>query len=129
MPAGTNADQPWLLDLLALYGGEQKVAYLRTAVWSNSARDLLLEFGSDDGTKAWWNGQVVLANNVARAVAPGQDKVKVQAKPGWNQLLLKITRKQPGMGSGRPCREPGRNGRQRASDSRYRRPHNRSVRT
>src|SRR5205823_4067002 len=41
MPAGTNPEQPWLLDLLALLGGEQRVAYLRTAVWSGSARELV----------------------------------------------------------------------------------------
>src|SRR5207249_3251314 len=33
LPVGTSPDQPWLLDLLALHGGEQRVAYLRTAVW------------------------------------------------------------------------------------------------
>lgn len=99
MPVGTSADQPWLLDLLALYGGEQKVAYLRTAIWANSARDLTLELGSDDGAKAWWNGLVVVANNVARAVAPGQERVKVQAKQGWNQLLLKVTQNNQGWGA------------------------------
>lgn len=99
MPVGTSAEQPWLLDLLALYPGEQKVAYLRTAVWSDSDRDLVLEFGSDDGVKAWWNGQIALAHNIARAVAPGQEKVKVQAKAGWNQLLLKVTQNNQGWGA------------------------------
>jgi HEAT repeat protein len=99
MPVGTSAEQPWLLDLLALYPGEQKVAYLRTAVWSDSARDLVLELGSDDGVKAWWNGQVVLADNTARAVAPGQEKAKVQAKAGWNHLLLKVTQNNQGWGA------------------------------
>ncbi|HEY0075742.1 MAG TPA: HEAT repeat domain-containing protein, partial [Abditibacteriaceae bacterium] len=33
MPVATSAEQPWLLDLLALHGGEQRVAYLRTSVW------------------------------------------------------------------------------------------------
>src|SRR5205823_9759192 len=82
MPAGTNPEQPWLLDLLALLGGEQRVAYLRTAVWSDAARDLVLELGSDDGVKAWWNGGVVVARNTARALAPGQEKVSVAVKPG-----------------------------------------------
>jgi HEAT repeat protein len=99
MPIGTSAEQPWLLDLFALYPGEQKVAYLRTAVWSEAAREMVLELGSDDGVKAWWNGQVVLADNTARAVAPGQEKVKVQAKPGWNQLLLKVTQNNQGWGA------------------------------
>jgi hypothetical protein len=58
MPAGTSPDQPWLLDLLALWSGEQKVAYLRTEVWTETARDLVLELGTDDGAKLWWSGEV-----------------------------------------------------------------------
>lgn len=99
MPAGTDPQQPWLLDLLALWGGEQRVAYLRTSVWSERACDLVLELGSDDGVKAWWNGAVVIANNTQRAVAPGQDKVKVSAKPGWNALMLKIPQNVMGWGA------------------------------
>ncbi|MBV9468833.1 MAG: HEAT repeat domain-containing protein, partial [Abitibacteriaceae bacterium] len=99
MPVGTNAEQPWLLDLLALWGGEQKVAYLRTEVWSDTARDAVLELGSDDGVKVWCNGQVVFADNTQRAVAPGQDKVTVRLKPGSNQLMLKITQNVLGWGA------------------------------
>lgn len=99
MPAGTNPDQPWLLDLLALYGGEQKVAYLRTAVWSDAERDLVLESGSDDGTNAWWNGQVVISVNVQRAVAPAQERTRLRAKAGWNQLMMKIPQNVMGWGA------------------------------
>ena len=96
MPVGTMPDKPWLLDLLALWPGEQRVAYLRTAVWSETARDFSLETGSDDGQKLWWNGEVVLAHNVARAVTPGQEKVVVHAKAGWNRLLFKVTQNNQG---------------------------------
>ncbi|HLK61767.1 MAG TPA: hypothetical protein VKU00_34795, partial [Chthonomonadaceae bacterium] len=99
MPVVTNPDQPWLLDLLALWGGEQRVAYLRTAVYSETARDLILELGSDDGIKVWWNGEVVLAHNTQRGVAPGQEKVTVHVKSGWNPLLLKITQNVLGWGA------------------------------
>src|SRR5262249_35086617 len=99
MPAGGGPDQPWLLDLLATLGGEQRVAYLRTAIWCDTPRELILEMGSDDGIKTWWNGSVVLARNTARAVAPGQERVKVQAKAGWNQLMLKITQNNQGWGA------------------------------
>jgi HEAT repeat protein len=99
MPIGTDPDHPWLLDLLALWGGEQRVAYLRTAIWSDTARDMVLELGSDDGVKAWWNGQVVLAHNVARAVAPAEEKVTVALKPGWNTLQLKVTQNNQGWGA------------------------------
>jgi HEAT repeat protein len=98
MPAGTNPDQPWLLDLLALWGGEQRVSYLRTAVWSDAARDLVLELGSDDGAKVWWNGQVVFTDNTAHGIAPAQQKIKLHAEQGWNRLLLKITQNIMGWG-------------------------------
>lgn len=99
LPIVTDPEHPWLLDLLAFWGGEQRVAYLRSAVWSESARDLVLEMGSDDGLKVWWNGQVVLAHNVARAVAPGQEKVTVHLNAGWNSLLLKVTQNNQGWGA------------------------------
>jgi HEAT repeat protein len=99
MPVCTEPDQPWLLDLLALWGGEQRVAYLRTAVLCDSPCNLNLEMGSDDGVKAWWNGKVVLADNVMRGVSPGQEKVTVSAKAGYNVLLLKITQNNMGWGA------------------------------
>ena len=99
MPVGTNPAQPWLLDLLALWGGEERVAYLRTAVWSDAGRDAVLELGSDDGVKAWLNGKIVLAHNVPRAVAPAEEKVKVALLPGWNQMMLKITQHNQGWGA------------------------------
>jgi HEAT repeat protein len=99
LPVGGNPEQPWLLDLLAQWGGEQRVAYLRTAVWSETARDLSLEMGSDDGLKVWWNGQVVLSHNTQRAVAPGQEKATVPLHAGWNLLLLKVTQNNQGWGA------------------------------
>jgi hypothetical protein len=99
MPVAADPDHPWLLDLLALWGGEQRVAYLRTAVRSDSEHDLALELGSDDGVKVWWNGEVVLAHNVARAVAPAQERVVVHARAGTNSLLLKVTQNIMGWGA------------------------------
>jgi HEAT repeat protein len=99
MPAGTSPDQPWLLDLLAAIGGEQRVAYLRTAVYADTARDLVLELGSDDGVKVWWNKEMVFGHNVARGVSPAEEKVPVHARQGWNSLLLKITQNNMGWGA------------------------------
>jgi HEAT repeat protein len=99
MPAGTNPDQPWLLDLLGLLGGDQRVAYLRTTVVTEDPRDLILELGSDDGIKVWLNGNLVHANNTARAVAPGQEKVKVHLERGANTVLLKVTQNNQGWGA------------------------------
>lgn len=99
MPAGGSAEQPWLLDLLATLGGDQRVAYLRTSVWSDIAQELTMEMGSDDGIKVWCNGKVVHVNNTARAAAPGQDRFSVSLKPGRNDLLVKVTQNVLGWGA------------------------------
>ncbi|MBN2139209.1 MAG: HEAT repeat domain-containing protein [Sedimentisphaerales bacterium] len=91
MPAGTDAKRPWILDLLKLWPGNSRVAYLRTWIKSDESKDAVLEAGSDDGIKVWLNGKLVHANNVARAAIPGTDKAKITLKTGWNDLMLKIT--------------------------------------
>ncbi len=97
LPAGTDPARPFVLDLLkALGGGEQCVAYARTAVFSDKEQPAVLELGSDDGAKVWLNGKLVHANNVARPITPGSDKVPVTLRAGWNPLRLKITQNNQG---------------------------------
>jgi len=91
LPAGTDPKRPWILDLLKAIGGAQRVAYALTWVHADKAQPARLELGSDDGVKAWLNGKLVHANNVARAAKPYTDKANVTLKAGWNPLLLKIT--------------------------------------
>jgi hypothetical protein len=91
LPAGTDPSRPWVLDLLKALGGEQCVAYARTWVRCDQERAARLEMGSDDGLKVWLDGVIVHANNTARPLTAGSDKVDVTLKQGWNRLLLKIT--------------------------------------
>ena len=93
------APDPRVLDLGKLFQGDHRVAYLRTQVWSSKNQRLRLELGSDDGVKAWLNGQLVHANNANRGASPGQDTVEVDITTGWNTLLLKITQAQGGFGA------------------------------
>ncbi len=95
----TNAEQPWLMDILAVYPGEQKVAYMQTAVNAPADLDVTLDLGSDDGIKAWVNGALVLTDNTARAAAPGEEKVQIHLKQGWNTLMLKVTQNVMGWGA------------------------------
>jgi HEAT repeat protein len=90
MSAGTHGGMPYLLELDKLFGGDQRVAYLRTRVWSDKEQPALLMLGSDDGVKAWLNGEVVHANNAIRPAGPDQDRVAVTLREGWNPLMLKI---------------------------------------
>ncbi|HEX3987859.1 MAG TPA: hypothetical protein VHZ30_00425, partial [Verrucomicrobiae bacterium] len=91
LPAGTDPALPGKLDLLKFLGGEQRVAYVRTWVYSPDERGARLELGSDDGNKVWLNGQLIHENNASRGFQAGSDKVDVTLKKGWNPLLLKIT--------------------------------------
>jgi len=96
LPAGTDPAQPWKMDLLKALGGEQRVAYARTWIYSAEERKARLELGSDDGAKVWFNGQLIHENNASRALEPGSDKVNVTLRQGWNPLLLKITQNTAG---------------------------------
>lgn len=91
LPSGTNPQQPWVMDLLKLLGGEQCVAYVETRIYSEKEQPARLELGSDDGVKAWLNGAQVHANNIARPLTADSDKVNLQLKAGQNVLRLKIT--------------------------------------
>ncbi len=86
-----ESEEPWKVDVSYGVDGEHCVAYLRTRVWSPLEQAALLELGSDDGIKVWLNGSQVHSNNAWRGLEPGEDKVNVTLREGWNRLLLKIT--------------------------------------
>jgi len=65
--------------------------YLKAQIWAPEDMEARLEIGSDDGVKAWLNGQVVHDKDVPRSLVINEDKVKVALKKGWNDLLLKVT--------------------------------------
>jgi HEAT repeat protein len=88
VPPGGKAG---LVEMDKIFGGNDRVAYLKTQLASAKEQDAVLELGSDDGIKVWLNGQVVHANNATRPCTPGQDKVNVKLKQGANTLMLKIT--------------------------------------
>jgi hypothetical protein len=93
----------------ALKGGEQAVAYLRTQDKSPERMQALLEIYSDDGVKAWLNGQLIHSNNVTRCIASQPDTVEVTLKQGINHLMLKVTQNNGPWGAVvrlRPVSEP-----------------------
>ncbi len=79
-----------------LYGGENRVAYARTRFYADSTQTAFLELGSDDGVKVWHNGHLIHQKNEQRGCNPADDKVPIEIKKGWHELLFKITQ---GMGS------------------------------
>ena len=98
MPAGTRKDRPWQLDLGNFYGGDNRVAYARTWIYSETAQTARLETGSDDGIKAWLNSAEILAANRGGDVVPGTDKVAISLRKGWNPMVLKVVQWNSGWG-------------------------------
>lgn len=81
----------WMVNLKqATNGTDNCTAYLRTQLYSPKKQRVRIEMGSDDGLKAWLNGQVICENNVARGVKPGEDKAFVKLNEGWNVLMIKV---------------------------------------
>ncbi len=83
------ADQ---VNLAGLFPGREScAAYLRSRLVAAQDTMAVLLLGSDDGVKAWVNGEVVHANNVDRGDVPDQDVAIIELKKGANDLMLKIT--------------------------------------
>jgi hypothetical protein len=75
---------------IAGFGGNERVAYMKTRFFVPKAQKAKLLVGSDDGVKVFLNGKVVHSANVARA-ATNPDTVDVVLLEGWNSLMLKVT--------------------------------------
>lgn len=106
--AARSADNPWIFDLTRIDREPARCMYVRAQIWSDAAQAARLELGSDDGVKAWLNGDLVHKFWGGRPVTPGGDKVAVDLKAGWNLLMLKITQDSGGWGF--TCAVHGPNG-------------------
>jgi len=87
---GTNPNKPMVVELHKILGGENRVAYLRTYIWSDTELDANLLIGSDDGVRIWVNRNKVFGKNANRACVPDEDTVPIHLKQGWNHILAKI---------------------------------------
>jgi hypothetical protein len=83
--------ESWMVDFTQFFKGENKVAYLKTTVISPSEREARLFIGSDDGVKAWLNGELVHQKNVTRGFHADEDHVDIMLRQGPNPLMLKVT--------------------------------------
>lgn len=90
VPMGLDPLRPWVIALAQILGDFDRVVYLRTTITSATAQDVILETGSNDGIKVWWNGELIYGLNVARGLAAGQDQLPVSLKAGENTLVMAI---------------------------------------
>lgn len=88
--AVTNTKEPWVFDLTKAYPGNDRCVYVRAFVWSASQQPAQLQVGSDDGVRAWVNGQLVHEFKGIRIHAAFQDHVPITLQAGWNTVLLKV---------------------------------------
>ena len=79
------------LDLTRHFGPLNNViAYAITYIHSESPRNVVFDFGSDDGIVAWLNAREILRDPTPGPAAPGQHHIPVNLRAGWNQVMLKI---------------------------------------
>jgi len=80
------------VDLTDVLGGDANVAaYAYAGIQLSEAGEYLVKIGSNDGVKAWFNGQEIDRQDVARGYRADEDECRVNAKAGKNTLLLKVT--------------------------------------
>lgn len=80
------------INLMALFGEQAScVAYLRTQIIAPADCSGTLLMGSDDGVKAWLNGEVVHSHNIDRGEVADEDTAPIKLNKGTNELMLKIT--------------------------------------
>ncbi|MCL4205083.1 MAG: DUF1553 domain-containing protein [Pirellulaceae bacterium] len=78
--------------------GENAATYLFRTITVGEAMSLPVSLGSDDGIKVWVNGTLVLNNKIQRGLAPDQEQLTLDLKPGENKLLVKIVNAAGGAG-------------------------------
>lgn len=82
---------PIYIDLLRYFGRNNNgVIYAFTYVFSPEDRSAILLLGSDDGCISWVNGEKVFAYLSPRVARPDENRVKINLKKGWNQIVLKV---------------------------------------
>lgn len=91
LPISKTGNRPWMFDLQAAIGGQNKAGYARTYVHSDKEQPARIDFGTDDGDKLWLNGKLVHADRAGGPATPGEHKVNVKLQEGWNAVLLKVT--------------------------------------
>ncbi len=69
---------------------ERAQCYLVSWVYVPRERRAMLSVGSDDGCCLWLNRQRVLERRVSRSAAPDQDRVAIDLRAGWNELLVNV---------------------------------------
>jgi len=66
------------------------VCYALTYVYSPVEQSVQLMFSSDDGAKVFLNDEQLYRFLEVRIAQPDDEEIRLDLKPGWNKLLLKV---------------------------------------
>lgn len=69
---------------------ETTAAYVYREIHSKVAQTINVGLGSDDALKVYLNGRMIFARDIARGVAPDQERLSLALREGKNELLLKV---------------------------------------
>ncbi|MEE9211148.1 MAG: HEAT repeat domain-containing protein [Phycisphaeraceae bacterium] len=84
-PMALVDENPTVVDLERSIGGDNRVAYLRTHVWSPTAQHVVMRGVQDDDMKVFVNGALVFSRT-----GHGRYQADLPLEQGWNTLLLKV---------------------------------------
>ena len=94
-----SANGVYAADLAHVFGGEQRVAYMKATLHSVKGQDVQFGTGSDDSIKVWLNGELIHSKNAQRPIKPNDDSFRGILKPGDNTVLCKIVQYTQGWGA------------------------------
>ena len=84
--------------MLFLQPHENITAYALIYVESPTTRRAIFSAGTDDGGKAWLNGELVFTDTAKHDSVPGQVQKPVTLRAGKNEVLFKIVQGKFNMG-------------------------------
>jgi sialidase-1 len=91
---GSFVEHTWAtnyINLTDLFGNPADVfTYLYAELESNVDQDIYLHIGSNDASKVWINGDIVIEYPTGRSAEPSQDIARVNLRAGKNTILLKV---------------------------------------
>ncbi len=70
---------------------EDAIAYLYREVVADHDLELIVEVGSDDGLKLWFNAKLLIDVDVYRGLDPRDHTISLPVRKGTNRLLAKVT--------------------------------------
>jgi len=69
---------------------QNAAAFAINWVFSRTEKEALLSVGSDDGMRLWFNRKQIHDVDTNRSSSPGQERIPVTLKAGWNEVLIRV---------------------------------------